>query len=228
MEKLLKKLKLAEVIGESAWILLLLFLLVGWKFPVIGTVAVFCMIAPVVVASWKEGRVWCGNHCPRGQFNDNLLSKISRSAQIPGFFKSVYFRSAFFVFLIYNFVMGIINANGSLTAIGLVFYKIIFVTTIITVSLGIIFHERTWCAFCPMGSLSALVVKSKRKFVSNPMQITVDEEKCVDCGLCAENCALDLEPHNFAEEGDCNLDCLHCNECIEACPVDALNKVDKN
>ncbi|MBM7556598.1 4Fe-4S binding protein [Halanaerobacter jeridensis] len=228
MERILEKLNLAEVIGESAWMLLLLFLIVGWKFPVIGIVAVFCMIAPVVAASWKEGRIWCGNHCPRGQFNDNLLSKISRSTEIPSFFKSVYFRIGFFLFLIYNFVTGIINANGNLAAIGLVFYKIIFVTTIITVSLGVIFHQRTWCAFCPMGSLSALVVKIKRKFVSNPMQIKVDEEKCVDCGLCSENCPLDLEPHNFSEKGDCNLDCLHCNECIDSCPVDALNKVNKN
>lgn len=228
MEKILERFNFTELIGKSAWVLLVLFLLVGWKFPIIGTVAVFCMVSPVVVASWKEGRVWCGNHCPRGQFNDNLLSKISRSAEIPGFFKSKYFRIAFFIFLIYNFSIGIINANGDWTAIGLVFYKIIFITTILTITLGVIFHERTWCMFCPMGSLSALVIKIKRKFVANPVQIKVEQEKCIDCGLCAEACPIDLEPHSFSEDGDCDLDCLRCEKCIETCPVNALDKVSKN
>ncbi|MGM0369146.1 MAG: 4Fe-4S binding protein [Bacillota bacterium] len=224
MKNLFADLDLIELISESAWILLIVFLLVGWKFPIIGTIAVLCMVAPVIVASWKEGRVWCGSHCPRGKFNDNLLSKISRSAQIPSFFKTVYFRIAFFLFLIYNFVTGIMNSGGSWTAIGLVFYKIIFITTMITVSLGVIFHQRIWCTFCPMGSLSALVIKVKRKFVSSPTQIKVDQEKCIDCGLCSEACPINLEPQNFEEGKDCNLDCLHCEKCVEACPVDALEK----
>ena len=228
MEKILQKLNLTKLIGESAWIMLILFLIIGWKFPIIGTAAVFCMVAPVVTASWKEGRVWCGSHCPRGKFNDNLLSKISRSVEIPSFFKTKYFRFGFFLFLIYNFMTGIMNAEGNWAAIGLVFYKIIFITTIITISLGVIFHQRTWCAFCPMGSLSALVVKLKRKFISNPTQIKVDQDKCIDCGLCADNCPIDLEPQNFKEDRDCDLDCLHCEQCVTACPVDALSKHERN
>jgi len=224
MKNLVDDLNIIELISEFAWVLLIVFLLVGWKFPIIGTIAVFCMVAPVIVASWKEGRVWCGSHCPRGKFNDNLLSKISRSAQIPSFFKTVYFRVAFFLFLIYNFVTGIMNSGGNWTAIGLVFYKIIFITTMITVSLGVIFHQRIWCTFCPMGSLSALVIKIKRKFATDTTQIKVDQEKCIDCGLCNEECPINLEPQNFEEGKDCNLDCLHCEKCVEACPVDALDK----
>jgi ferredoxin len=94
----------------------------------------------------------------------------------------------------------------------------------ITVSLGVVFHQRIWCTFCPMGSLSALVIKIKRRFVSNPTQIKVDQEKCINCGLCNEECPINLEPQNFAEGKDCNLDCLHCEKCVEACPVDALEK----
>ncbi|GAB6137800.1 4Fe-4S binding protein [Halanaerobaculum tunisiense] len=218
-------------IGRWIWILLVAFLVLGWQYPIIGSIALVCMLAPVIVATWKEGRVWCGALCPRGSFNDNLLAKVSRSTQIPSLFKTVTFRVAFFIFLIYNFVAGIINSGGDLAKIGFVFYKIIFLTSAITIILGIIFHERTWCSFCPMGSLSALVVKLKRstrdlkdKFTAQPKQIRVDKEKCVDCEICAQECPMDLEPYDFVDGTDKDLDCLHCQECVYSCPVDALTR----
>ncbi|GAB6098245.1 4Fe-4S binding protein [Halanaerocella petrolearia] len=218
-------------IGRWIWLLIVTFLVVGWQYPIIGTAALICMLAPVIVATWKDGRVWCGALCPRGSFNDNLLAKISRSAKIPKLFKTGYFRISFFIFLVYNFVVGIINAQGDLVKIGFVFYKIIFITTVITVLLGIIFHERTWCSFCPMGSLSALVIKLKRnlsrvkdEIKQKPKRIKVDKDKCVNCDLCTKECPMGLEPYDFTGDNDKDLDCLHCEKCVYSCPVDALTR----
>ncbi|MGM0471707.1 MAG: 4Fe-4S binding protein [Bacillota bacterium] len=220
----MKQDRMITLFGKWAWVLLVLFLIVGWQYPLLGSIALICMVAPVVMSAWKGGRVWCGNFCPRGSFNDNLLSKIGRSVEIPQFFKSIYFRIGFFIFLIYNFVIGVINAGGDLVQIGAVFYRIVLLTTILTVVLGIIFHERTWCTFCPMGSLSALVVKMKRSLAADSKRIVVDKEQCTGCNLCAQECPMGLEPYNFTGNNDEDLDCLHCEKCVDSCPVDALER----
>ncbi len=58
------------------------------------------------------------------------------------------------------------------------------------------------------------------------MKVTVDEETCIGCGLCAETCPdvfelkddkavakMDEVPDNLAES---------CREAAEACPVEAI------
>ncbi|WP_018249586.1 4Fe-4S binding protein [Orenia marismortui] len=211
-------------VGRWSWLLIVAFLVLGWQHPIIGSLALVCMIAPIIVAAWKGGRVWCGAVCPRGSFNDNILSKISRSVEIPSIFKTIWFRVLFFIFLIYNFISGVIKANGDLVKIGFVFYKIIFLTTAITILFGIIFNERTWCSFCPMGSLSALITKIKRKLNERPKRIRVDQDKCVNCKICEKECPIGLTPYDFTNNNDKDLDCLHCEECVYACPVNALER----
>ncbi|ADL11969.1 4Fe-4S binding protein [Acetohalobium arabaticum] len=215
---------LAGTIGKWSWILIVAFLGIGWKYPVIGSIALVCMLAPAITAAWKGGRIWCGSFCPRGSFNDNLLSKISRSIEIPKFIRTVWFRIGFALFLVYNFVVGIINAQGDLIKIGFVFYKIILITSIITVILGIMYHERTWCSFCPMGSLSALITKIRRRWFEQDKRIIVNENTCVDCSVCAKDCPMDLKPHDFVKSNDKDLDCIHCEKCVYNCPVDALTR----
>ncbi|PRX29811.1 4Fe-4S binding protein [Orenia metallireducens] len=210
-------------VGKISWTVIVAFLILGWHYPIIGSVALICMIAPPLLAVLKGGRVWCGTACPRGSFNDNILAKVSRSVNIPRVFRTVFFRVAFFIFLVYNFIDGIIQAKGDLIKIGYVFYKIIFITTAITILLGIIFNERTWCSFCPMGSLSALITKVKRRLRTRPKRIVVDRDKCVDCKLCEKECPMGLKPYDFTGDNDKDLDCIHCQECVYKCPVNALD-----
>jgi polyferredoxin len=223
---------LITLIRKWSWVLIVLFLVIGWWYPLVGLTALICMFIPLIIAAWKGGRVWCGNFCPRGSFNDNILSSISRSLEIPDFFRTVYFRAFFLIFLFFNLIKGTINAQGDWVKIGLVFYRIIFLTTTIAIVLGIIFHQRTWCAFCPVGSLSALIVKIKRKFkyvmesitYTKDKRIKVDVDKCVECDLCAKECPMNLKPYEFTEDGNKDIDCLHCEDCVYACPVNALEK----
>lgn len=143
-----------------------MFLFIGWFFPIIGVVALICMIAPVVMSIIKGQRKWCAVFCPRGVFNDVILKRISRNKKIPRIFHSNIFKVSFLVFLIYNFYTGISNAQNILE-IGIVFFKIINITTALTILLGIIFHPRSWCAFCPMGFLSNLSIFIKRAWKFN-------------------------------------------------------------
>lgn len=147
--------------NRFTWTALITFLILGWFFPIIGIIAITCMLAPVLVAIAKGKRQWCVTFCPRGTFNDVILKRISRNQKIPRLFHTTIFKVGFLAFLLYNFYQGI-TAAQSLADIGFVFFRIISLTTGITIFLGIIFHPRSWCAFCPMGFLSNVVIFIKR------------------------------------------------------------------
>ena len=62
--------------GYPLYWMLLAYLVIGWFYPVVGLLALICMIAPVAFAV-RRGRWWCGNACPRGSFYDRVLSEHS-------------------------------------------------------------------------------------------------------------------------------------------------------
>lgn len=56
-------------------------------------------------------------------------------------------------------------------------------------------------------------------------EITIDEESCVDCGLCTGVCptqALTLDPETFRLKFQRSR-CIVCEQCIPTCPVDAIS-----
>jgi len=143
-----------------AWSILVLFLIIGWIYPVVGIMAIICMTAPVAVALVSGKRKWCAMFCPRGIFNDVILAKISRRRKVPAILTSNYFKTGFLIFLMANLVVGIVNARGDLAAIGFVFVRLVSLTTAIAIVLGYIYSQRTWCGFCPMGFLATLGIKA--------------------------------------------------------------------
>lgn len=197
---------------------LLVFLAVGIIYPVIGWVAIICMLAPVLMAPFK-GRYWCGNFCPRGSLYDNVIAKISPKRSIPTFFRSNGFRIFMVMFIMVVFCVQTYYAWGDLSAMGAVFVRIIFVTTIVGIVLGVMYHQRTWCSFCPMGTLASLF-----SAIKNPMPLKV-ENSCVNCKLCTAACPLQLSPYTAKghTEGFTHSDCLKCSRCVEKCPKNSLH-----
>src|SRR3712207_9334117 len=73
--------------GYALYWILFVYLVVGFFYPIIGLLALVCMVAPVAFAV-KKGRWWCGNACPRGNMYDRLLAKYSPHKPIPKFLRS--------------------------------------------------------------------------------------------------------------------------------------------
>lgn len=198
------------------WVLLL-FLAVGIIYPAVGVLAIVCMLAPVMSSPWR-GRYWCGNFCPRGSFYDNVLGKISPGKPIPAVFRNVWFRIFMLILIMGIFSAQMYYAWGDLAAVGAVFVRIILVTTVVGIVLGLFYYQRTWCSFCPMGTL-ANWFSAKRK--PKPLKVG---EKCVDCKLCTAVCPLQLDPYaaKGKPEGFTHGDCLKCGRCIKKCPKKVL------
>ena len=182
----------------------------------IALAAVICMAGPVIVSLWK-GRYWCGNLCPRGSLYDSLVSKISMKRKIPGFFKSIYLRIFMVAFIMTMFGYGVYKNWGNLYGIGMVLYRIIAITTIVGVFLGMNFNQRTWCSFCPMGTIASFI--SKKRKSSRVFNVSAS---CVSCGLCQKSCPLDLAAYKYKGELLSHPDCIQCGKCAISCPKKAI------
>jgi ferredoxin-type protein NapH len=210
-----------QAVHQWSWLALLLFLGVGIFYPAFGVIALVCMLAPVAVAFF-QGRSWCGWYCPRGSFNDVLLAKISFKGKVPAFFRSSWFRLTFLTLLLGAFTVQIILAWGNPPAIGRVFVRMIIVTTLVTLALGLIYQPRTWCHFCPMGTLAHYVTKWRSR-PDKIKSVTFQKNACSDCKLCSKNCPINIDVYSFKEQGQVSdPDCLKCQVCVAKCPKKAL------
>ncbi len=218
--------KFKELIHNWIWVVLLAFCIIGLIYPVIGVIALICMLAPSLVAIWR-GRMWCGNFCPRGSFNDFILTKVSRNKAVPKLLRKKWFRYLFFSILMAAFAVQLILSWGSMAAIGSVFVRMIIITTLLTILLGVIYSSRTWCVICPMGTMAAWVTKfrigSKNSTNKN---VTFIKDKCVNCRICNKSCPMGIDVLSYKADGAVNnIDCIKCNKCVYKCPKNSLTAV---
>lgn len=206
--------------GFPLYWLLLLYLVFGYFYPVIGFLAVICMIAPVAFAV-RRGRWWCGNACPRGSLYDKILSKYSPHRPIPSFLRSRGFRIFMVMFIFTMFGIQMYRAWGDWPAMGGVFWTIILITTVVGVTLSFIYAPRSWCSFCPMGSLSAWVTPRRYKLPTGYRRIVVSDRCTTRCKLCSAVCPMQLKPYEGRgdEDGFLHPDCLKCKRCTMGCPL---------
>ncbi len=199
------------------WVLLT-FLIAGLFYPVIGLLAIICMLAPVIVSVFR-GRYWCGNFCPRGSFYDNVLAKFSPQKPVPAFFRTKVFRIFVLLLIMTAFSLQMYFAWGDLGAMGSVFLRVILLTTLLGIVLGVFYHQRTWCAFCPMGSLASWIAEKRRQ---QPLMVS---DACVSCKLCTRVCPMQLSPYTAkgCASGFDDPDCLKCGKCVTSCPKKALS-----
>jgi polyferredoxin len=158
---------------------------------------------------------------------DRLLSKYSPHRPIPKFVRTFGFRlfMVFFIFAMFGIQMYF--AWGDWGAMGLVFWKIILITTIVGITLSFIYAPRTWCSFCPMGSLSSWVAPKKAPLPKAFKSIHVSSQCEEKCKLCARVCPMQLTPYSSRGEqlGYLHPDCLKCRKCEKACPTKMMTLI---
>ncbi|WP_333860521.1 4Fe-4S binding protein [Clostridium sp.] len=201
---------------KYSFILLIVFILLGLFDLRFAVVAILCMVLPVIISVFR-GRFWCGNLCPRGNFYDNIVSKFSNKRKVPKFLKSPYFRLAVVVFMLSMFTFGIKKNWGDFYGVGMVFYRIIVITTILGIVLSLFYNHRTWCHFCPMGSIAAFI-----SWLRKNKRILQVSQSCVSCKVCEKKCPLGIVPYKYKGSPLNHFDCIQCGKCAEACPKKAI------
>ncbi len=148
---------------KYGFFVLIAYLILAYFFMPLGLIAIICMASPIIFALLGKRRYWCGNFCPRGIFFQNVTGRFSRRKPIPRFLRSTGFRIFIVCFIMGNFGLGVYMNWGDFAGIGMVFYRIILITTIVGIVINTVYMPRTWCAFCPMGSISDFITYTKAK-----------------------------------------------------------------
>ncbi len=204
------------------WILALIFVAVlalGWKYPLLGLLVIPMMGAGVIFAL-INGRWFCGNICPRGQFIDKIFSKITSTRDIPRFFLQPAFRWAFLIIFMVKMgfsLFGVYEDGINMASVASAFWWAMFGSTMIALVGGFAYNSRFWCAVCPIGTMA----KSIKGVAPKNYRVS---DSCKECGLCAQACPFGHNPAEFKGGEFTHSDCIKCGKCVAACRIGAIEK----
>jgi len=200
-------------------IIFFLVLIGGWFYPLLGYFIPFCMILGIG-SSFFVGRKWCDWTCPRGSFYDFCLRPLSPKREIPGILKNINFRLLVLVILMVFMLVNLVLRWPDPIKIGKFFVILLTITTVLGIILALLFHPRSWCLICPIGTLIHFTGNKNKRF-------KIDSDKCISCKLCDNNCPIQINPSQFKKSGlevINNSDCLRCGVCISVCPKKAISR----
>lgn len=219
---------------KYAWLFLFVAPLGAWWFPEIGLLIIPLMLTLTIMAFFN-GKYWCGNICPHGSLFDGVILSISKNRAIPGFLKNRWFAAVIFTWFMVMLgirlvkVMSLWGETSFPAKLGYIFTMNYTVVTIIGLLMAIFITPRSWCSFCPMGTMEKLSYKLGKltKFnTKTDRKVSVaHEEMCHKCGKCSRVCPAQLTPYlEFDENGQfSNENCIRCETCVNNCPAKILS-----
>jgi polyferredoxin len=194
---------------------MLVSLILGWKFPVLGYVVPVSMAAGIA-GGLMRGRYVCGNFCPRGSFLDTFFRPFGGSRPIPPILFSAPLRWTLMALLMGFMVVRLAQDPGNPMHWGEVFWSMCLITSLAAFVLGALYHPRSWCALCPVGTMASALGKGKYQ-----LEIAAS---CSACDRCSQSCPFGLPISQHREAGALpHADCLKCSACVGSCPKGALS-----
>ncbi|MDD1729759.1 MAG: 4Fe-4S binding protein, partial [Methanospirillum sp.] len=78
--------------------------------------------------------------------------------------------------------------------------------------------KRLYCSLvCPLIPANAIVG------TISPFRVRVDHDRCINCGLCVENCDVFAMSTGKSEKPIPTIECVRCGNCIDRCPKKAID-----
>lgn len=142
---------------DSKWIIIIAFFVMAIINVWFGLLGFICMGLPIFQALRGKGKLHCKSHCPRGSFLGRIVSKISLRKSLPKFMRTKKFRHGILVLMGIMLSISFIHAGGDPKKIAFVVFRLMGISFIFGIVLGIFYKPKAWCAICPMGHSTKLI-----------------------------------------------------------------------
>ena len=208
----------------------------GFLFPKLGLI-LFPMFLIIMVSGFFRGRFWCGNICPRGAFLDVVVQKISPNKKISPLFrmKIVRFSALIAMFSVFGLnvykAFQVYGSSNFADKLGMVGVMMCAATTVIALILSVFIHSRTWCSFCPMGSVQRhlhelKILFSRRKLFDRHLSIE-SHENCSNCKICSKACPAGIDVAKLVNDRESRIEhkeCIKCGKCADKCRKNIIKR----
>ncbi len=178
--------------------------------------AVIHFLIAKIIGPFIFGRGWCGYACWTAMILDLLPYKTPQHEQK----NWGYVRYILFAVILTAFIGLVVLKVTNLDDI--IFYLFIFGNLayyIIGIALAYILKDnRAFCKYvCP------ITVFLKPASYFSFLRVSVDGDKCNECGLCVKNCSMDVDLLDSSRTRHNGTECILCAECIKNCPKNAID-----
>ena len=145
---------------DYLWIMSLAYLVLGFFNILFAWAGLLCFFIPMLMSMFKGSKTYCNKYCGRGQLFGILGGKLGLSGNrnIFKWMRSKWFRYGFLTFFFAMFFLMIWN-----TWLVFGFYSIMLTSTVLGFVTMLLFKPRSWCVYCPMGTMTQLICKAKNK-----------------------------------------------------------------
>lgn len=218
---------------KYSWVLVPLIAGGGLFYPGLGLLLIPIM-GTLIILGFLKGKYWCGNLCPHGSLFDSLILPFSPNRDIAGFFKSAGLKIGFFIFYMGMFstrlikVASLWGTMSFLDKLGFAFAANYMVPTTVGLVLALFINPRTWCSFCPMGTIEQLAYKLGKitglNRTTDRKVSVISTQLCHKCAKCSRVCPMQLKPYlEFSADNQFeNENCIRCTTCVANCPAGIL------
>ena len=136
---------------DYLWIVSATYLILGFFNILFAWIGLLCFFIPLLIAIFGGDKMYCNKFCGRGQLFDLLGNKLglSRKKDIPKFLRSKWFRYGFLIFFFIMFFNMLFSVMLTSTVLGLITM--------------ILYKPRSWCVYCPMGTMTQTICKAKHR-----------------------------------------------------------------
>lgn len=144
---------------EIRWIIIISFFALAIYNVWFGLLGFICMGLPIFQALRGKGKIHCKSHCPRGSFLGKIISKISVRNSLPKFMLTNKFRNGVLILMGIMLTISMIHSGGDLQKIAFGIFRLMGISFIVGIIMGIFYKPKSWCAICPMGHATNLIDK---------------------------------------------------------------------
>lgn len=150
---------------EFRWVIIITFFVLSIFNVWFGLLGFICMGLPIFQALRGKGKIHCRSHCPRGSFFSEIISKISLRKSLPKFMLSNGFRNGVLVLMGIMLTISMIHSGGDPKKIAFSVFRLMGMSFLVGIIMGIFYKPKSWCAICPMGHGTNLIDKALYKKV---------------------------------------------------------------